>query len=214
MVRQRSGILHIEPSSRCTIACMHCPRTMYPDLVEIEDIDIDTVVRACQGIDMLVMCGNHGDPIYHADLHGLVHGVRSAHPDLRICIITNGAHRTITWWERLASMLREGDELVFSIDGLPENNHVYRTNSRWDTIEQAVRCVRRVNAVVSMTWKWILFNYNEDEVARGIALARSLGFNHFKVIESTRMEDGDPLRASRGINHVREELVASGIPTV
>lgn len=207
-------ILHIEPSTRCTISCMHCPRTMYPSHLAIEDIDIDTVVRACRGIEILVMCGNHGDPIYHADLHGLVRRVRAAHPDIRVCVITNGSHRTVQWWEEFARLLADGDEVVFSIDGMPWNNHIYRVNSRWATIERAVQTLRTTNPRIALTWKWILFNYNQDQVTDGIELARSMGFRHFKVIESTRLEDVDPLRASRGINQVREELGASGISTM
>ena len=214
MSEPRRRILHIEPSSRCTIACMHCPRTKYPDHMSIEDIDIDTVVRACSGFDTLAMCGNHGDPIYHPDLHGLLGRVRSAYPAMTFFIITNGSHRTARWWGDLAAILRDGDELVFSIDGLPENNHLYRENSRWNTIEDAVRAVRAVNREVAMTWKWILFNYNEHQVLRGIRLAKSLGFNHFKVVGSTREEENDPLLATRTVIDVREELIASGIPTV
>lgn len=207
----RKKVLHVEPSTRCTIACPHCPRTMYLGDVSIHDCDIDMVVNACHGIDRLALCGNHGDPIYHPRFHDLISGVKTAHPDICIDINTNGAFRSADWWRKLALILDEKDELVFSIDGMPYNNHIYRVNSKWKHIEEAVTTVRSINKKVNMVWKWILFNYNEDEVLQGIRLAKKMGFNWFKVIGSTRDEDDDKLRASKTVQQIREEFIASGI---
>lgn len=214
MHADRRAILHIEPSTRCTLACVHCPRTAYPGSVDICDIDVDLAVEACRGVRMLSLCGDHGDPIYHPRFHELIGAIRSSNPDIAFWINTNGAFRSRDWWADLAGLLDGRDSVAFSIDGLPRNNHIYRTNSRWPTIELGIRTLRSANPGLSMEWKWILFNYNQDDVRDGVRLAKRLGFNYFTLIGSTRIEDPDPVMATRGIGDIREELIASGIPTM
>lgn len=206
--------LHLEPTTRCTLACIHCPRTAYPGSVAIADMDIDLAVEACKGVRKLAMCGDHGDPIYHPRFHELVRAIRGSNPGIEFWINTNGAFRDRDWWADLAVLLDERDCVAFSIDGLPHNNHIYRTNSRWPSVERGIIALREANPLVSMEWKWILFNYNQDDVGRGVRLAKRLGFNYFTLIGSTRIEDSDPVLATRGVHEVREELIASGIPTL
>jgi hypothetical protein len=185
----RDRVIHIEPSSRCAIACHNCPRTEQRGNYLIGDCDIDTVVRACDGYKKVIMCGDHGDPIYHANLHGLISGLRLAYPSICIDIVTNGSHRSQTWWERLTPLLHKGDSVIFSIDGMPDNNHIYRENSSWPSIETAIKILRG-NPNVRMVWKWIVFKYNELQIQQGMSLAKDLGFNKFLCIHSIRYAHG------------------------
>lgn len=212
--RERIKVLHIEPSTRCTLACIHCPRTIHSELVGIDDIDIDMIVRQCEGVEELSMCGDHGDPIYHPRFHELLESVRAAYPDIRFWINTNGAFRSREWWARLAGILDGRDVVVFSIDGLPNNNHIYRVNSKWEGIEQGVEALRSGNPKLWMIWKWILFNYNENDVMAGMRLAKRMGFNQFKVIGSSRERLPDPVLATKTVRDVRRELIASGLSTL
>jgi MoaA/NifB/PqqE/SkfB family radical SAM enzyme len=155
------------------------------------------------------MCGNHGDPIYHADFHGLISSLRADQPHVRFDIITNGAHRSTSWWETTARLLVPGDRITFSIDGMPHNNHQYRINSRWQSIEDAVIVLRKHGLPqLDLTWKWILFRYNEDEVQAGIDLAKQLGFNRFTLVDSIRNEPGETLTPTRSINSILEHVHA------
>lgn len=203
------NIIHIEPSTRCTLLCPQCPRTEYIDRISPEDCDIDITVKGCRGFDTIIMCGNHGDPIYHADFHGLISSLRADQPHVRFDIITNGAHRSTSWWETTARLLVPGDRITFSIDGMPHNNHQYRINSRWQSIEDAVIVLRKHGLPqLDLTWKWILFRYNEDEVQAGIDLAKQLGFNRFTLVDSIRNEPGETLTPTRSINSILEHVHA------
>ena len=199
--------IHIEPSSRCTLLCPQCPRTEYLDRISVDDCDIDATVRACQDYQTVVMCGNHGDPIYHAAFHQLIAALKQSKQNRDIRITTNGAFRSASWWEDLAVMLQHQDDAVtFSIDGMPDTNHIYRVNSRWPTIESGIKALRRVNPTLRLLWKWILFRHNEHQIMDGMSLAKDLGFNGFMVVNSTRYEDGHFLTPTITYADIREQM--------
>jgi MoaA/NifB/PqqE/SkfB family radical SAM enzyme len=106
---------------------------------------------------------------------------------------TNGAFRSIDWWKKTANILRYRDSITFSIDGLPTNNHLYRVNSKWETIENGIRTLVECNPDIKIEWKWILFKYNQYDIDAGVELARKLGFHKFRIVKSVRYEIEDPL---------------------
>ena len=200
--------IHIEPSSRCTIACPQCPRTEYIDRMHTQDCDIAAMVAACRGFDDVLMCGNHGDPIYHRDFHGLIKALKHEHADRSIRIITNGAFRGQQWWETTADLLRhDRDSISFSIDGLPYNNHLYRVNSDWPSIELGIKTLRRVNPTLRLVWKWIAFQYNQDDAAAAITLARELGMNRFTLVSSVRYEPDHWLTPTQSFSEIKRKAV-------
>ena len=185
-----SKTLQLEVTNRCTIACPACPRTIYQDMLVINDVAIDAVVRACNGFDRVFMCGNEGDPIYHPQFKELLAAIRTAHPHISFNWHTNGSFRTKQWWEELMTVLDERDHIVFSIDGMPHNNHMYRVNSKWSFIKDAIDAVVSSDKKVRTTWKWILFDYNQSDIFDGIALAKELGINLFNLNVSNRTAPG------------------------
>lgn len=183
--KMKNNAIHLEPTSRCTLGCSNCIRTQYIDSIPIEDCDIDMVIKATKEKNWLHMCGNHGDPIYHPKFHELLHGVRKENPTIVFSMHTNGAFRSIDWWEKTASLLtNKKDTIYFSIDGLPNNNHIYRVNSKWESIENGIRTLARVNPNLKLIWKWIVFKYNQNQIDEGIELAKKLGFSEFEMVNS------------------------------
>jgi sulfatase maturation enzyme AslB (radical SAM superfamily) len=119
-------------------------------------------------------------------------------PDIEIDFETNGSHRSKTWWNETASILRKTDYVTFSIDGLPHNNHIYRKNSDWDSIKIGIDQLRLQNKA-RMIWKWIYFKYNQFDIKEGYRLSKDMGFYKFKIVQSDRHFDGDPLKPNRPI---------------
>lgn len=201
-------VLHIEPSSRCTLACPQCPRTEYIDRIMPEDCDIAVIARACKNFDAVIMCGNHGDPIYHSDFHGLVNAIRQNNPRIGIRIVTNGAFRSEAWWKTTAALLDASlDSVTFSIDGIPSNNHLYRVNSKWPSIETAIRTLSTSNPNLVLIWKWILFRYNENNIADGIDIAAELGIKKFIMVSSVRYEKDHWLTPSQSYDDIKRETL-------
>jgi MoaA/NifB/PqqE/SkfB family radical SAM enzyme len=201
------GVLHIEPSSRCTLRCPQCPRTEHIDNIELEDCDIESTVKLVKEKKHVIMCGNHGDAIYHPKFHELISSMRTSNPQLSIGMHTNGAFRSIDWWKKTASILDHRDNIIFSIDGLPTNNHLYRVNSKWESIENGIRTLVEHNPDIRIVWKWILFKYNQHDIDEGIELARKLGFHGFRVVNSVRYEDDDPQTPSIDWKEIEKRYV-------
>ena len=70
--------LHVEPTSRCTLACPRCERTVFLDKFgkknfSIDDLNIASLENFIDTpVDDITLCGNIGDPIYHREFINLV----------------------------------------------------------------------------------------------------------------------------------------------
>ena len=204
-------IIHIEPTTRCTIGCPQCPRTEHIDMVSIQDCNITDMTKACAGFDLVHLCGNHGDPIYHPQFHKLISTLRSDNPTVMFSMHTNGAFRNQEWWKTTARLFTGQDSITFSIDGLPSNNHIYRVNSRWQSVHDAVTTLRKYNADLQLIWKWIVFKYNQDDITTGIDLATDLGFDRFLMVKSYRRQQDDPLTSTMTFDDLKEQISAKSL---
>lgn len=188
--------LHIEPTSRCTLACPRCERTVLLDKFtkknfSINDLDIAALENFIDTpVDYIHLCGNLGDPIYHREFIKLV---KMLIPKCqRVWITTNGSYKSRKWWKTLNSVLRSSDVIRFSIDGLPENFTEYRVGADWDSILVGIEeCVAGPS---NTAWKYIPFNFNEHDIDAAKKLSNNLGIDEFLVSPSDRWLINDPLR--------------------
>jgi len=67
------------------------------------------------------------------------------------------------------------------------------------------------NDSLELVWKWIIFRYNENDVAEGMRLAKDLGFDKFLLVKSYRADDDDPLTSSQSLSDLKEQLVAASL---
>lgn len=206
MLSIRDQVIHMEPSSRCTLACLECPRTIHSGEYEVGDCDVDLMADHCARFDTVMLCGNHGDPIYHPRFIDLIRSIRQRNRSVSFVIDTNGSFRSTRWWTDLAAELTEKDTVIFSIDGMPWNYHLYRVNSDWKSIESGIIALREKNQSVHLCWKWILFRYNQDEVISGISMATDLGFDSFALVYSARYGLHDHLIPTRSNEDIEMEI--------
>lgn len=187
---------HLELSSRCVISCPKCPRTTRKGDYTVTDLSLqkikkffnDEVLRDAKDI---ILCGNHGDPIYNYEFHKIISFFREH--EKPICLITNGSSKNSEWWEKTASILNSKyDRITFSIDGLEDTNHLYRVGSKWDTVINAVKICVKNN--VKVTWKFIVFKHNEHQIEAATTLASELGIYKFEIVKSNRFDKKDLLR--------------------
>lgn len=185
--------MHIELTSRCTLSCPGCPRTVVAQRLGSfpkQDLDLDlfeTFINTPAGhaIPRFFLEGNHGDPIYYPKLLEFIDRFRH---EKNYTIVTNGAFRDEKFWHALGTRLTANDQVVFSIDGLPENNHVYRKNSDWSTIQVGLETL--MTYPVQVVWKTIIFNYNYQQLDQIQALAESFGAT-FTSQTTSRFGDDD-----------------------
>lgn len=192
--------MHIELTSRCTLACPGCPRTVianklgsYPK----QDLDLDLFASFVdtptgRNIPKFFLEGNHGDPIYYPQLVEFIDRFRK---EKIYTIVTNGSYRDAKFWHELGSRLTKNDWIIFSIDGLPENNHLYRKNSDWASIQIGLETLK--NYEVNVGWKTIIFNYNYKQLSQIQDLAESFGAEF--VTETTSRFGDETLRPPQNL---------------
>jgi len=182
---------YIEVTNMCTLECSGCARTRFIEqwpnhwknynldhnlLDQFLDIDIEGM--------KFVLSGNYGDPIYHPNLYSIINMLKSR--GAFIDIVTNGSYRKQSWWKKILSLLDSGDNITFSIDGIPENFTEYRKNADWKSIEVAIKeCVKSSSTTL---WKYIVFSFNEYNIEDAKRLSDSYGIDNFVLNHSDRFD--------------------------
>lgn len=182
--------LHLELTTRCSLSCPACPRTWFSDTLHrpVPKQDIDRRVLwdflscdTAQTIDTFRIEGNHGDAIYWPEFLDFLREWRHSK---RFHIVTNGSRQRPEFWTELRDLLTEQDRITFSIDGLEDTNHLYRRNSDWASIMQAISIISQGTA--QLNWKTIVFSHNQHQLAEIEALARGSGADQFELVKSHR----------------------------
>ena len=171
--------LHLELTTRCTLGCPGCNRTIFADRFNRAypkiDLDLDHLIKFfdCESgrrIESFTLCGDYGDSIYYPRLLELIKAFRDTKT---FRIVTNGSHRDEKFWHNLIDLLTPADSINFSIDGLEDYNHLYRKNADWDSIMIGLNCVSASN--IPFTWNTNLFNFNYNKIDEIRAFAEGLG---------------------------------------
>ena len=207
--------LHIEPTTRCIIACPACPRTVWYDItkqpVKKEELDVVALEKFLdcatgKEIDEFVLCGDYGDPIYYPDLFKLISRFRDR---VSFTIITNGSGQKDSFWNTLSTLMTTKDTIIFSIDGQENTNHLYRVNSNWNSIMTGLDIM--VKSPAQVHWKTIIFKFNHDKLAEIKKFAISKGATwHAEKTHRHGNDDLVPPTDYVQVNHVfRDEFTNS-----
>jgi MoaA/NifB/PqqE/SkfB family radical SAM enzyme len=208
---------HIEPSSICTLKCPRCPRAEIPESLLNRQLTLkffqtqlgaDTIKQ----IKKITFCGNDGDPIYCRDFLDICEWIKQVNPTIQLVLITNGSHKQINWWQRLANIFDANDEIHWSIDGWDqESNQQYRINSDWESIMSGITTFAQHNTGTYRTWATIAFRFNEDHLIRIKTMALAAGFDSYQLTKSTKFGSKYP---TYGVNDplepVNAQMISSG----
>jgi MoaA/NifB/PqqE/SkfB family radical SAM enzyme len=167
------------------------------------DLDIDHLYQfldcdAGKRVSHFALEGNHGDSIYYPQLFDFIDRFRDTKT---FTIVTNGSYKDKKFWHELASRLTNKDLIMFSIDGLEHNHHVYRQNSDWATTMLGVKTVAEYP--VQLAWKTLIFDYNYQEINQIQQFAESMGAKFISEITS-RFGDEKLRPPQHLVDHTRE----------
>lgn len=177
--------LHIEPTSRCVLACPACPRTSWTEITKKRmpknDLSIDDFLTfldcdAGKYVKDLRLCGDYGDPIYYPELLKFIDTFRHKN----IIIHTNGSSQKSQLWRDLASRLTNNDTIIFGIDGLYDDNVIYRKNANWDSIMMAIDTIRNYSDA-KIKWQTIIFKFNQNKISEIKDFAESKGAEFYTI---------------------------------
>lgn len=173
---------HIDATTYCNARCPQCVRNFYGwnepinfPLVHLSYDKLESIVNQIpHKIDSL-FCGNFGDPLMNPDLNKLItlfnHNI----------INTNGSIGTKDTWENLAI---SNTNVVFSIDGLEDTNHIYRQDVRWDAIMKRVEWF--IQSGGTANWKFIVFEHNAHQIHEAEKRSKDMGFESFNTVNHGR----------------------------
>ena len=184
--------LHIEPTNICTLKCAGCARTRFidqwPQHWRNNSLDVSVLMKFLD-IDLtnvpVTFCGNYGDPIYHPDFVNMIREFKNRRAHIKI--VTNGSYKTPEWWQELTQCLDENDQVIFSVDGVPDNFTQYRVNADWPSIQSAMTICAQAKCKTS--WKFIPFVFNQSSIDQARILSQSLGIDQFEISPSDRFDE-------------------------
>ena len=184
--------LHIEVSSICTLKCPRCPRSEIPETLLNKQLNFDFFKNQIgsnkiKELRQILFCGNDGDPIYCKDFLEICEWIKTTNPNINLRIVTNGSYKKKEWWEKLAKITNEHDEITWSLDGWDnKNNNLYRMNSDWDSILEGIVTFFKNNDCTFRVWGIIPFSFNENKLDTIKEYAKDLGFHQFRITKSSK----------------------------
>lgn len=201
--------IHIELTNACNAACPMCARfhnnspLVRPDL-EIEQITLDQFKEwfspeTLRKMQIILFCGTHGDPGMARDLYEICEYIAESNPDSCVRLHTNGGMRKPEWWAKFGALVaaqrqdHKKWQVIFSVDGLRDTNHIYRRNVNWDSLEANMRAFCKAGG--NAEWDYLIFKHNEHQIDEARALAAEIGFDNFIPKKALGVDDGNNLHA-------------------
>jgi sulfatase maturation enzyme AslB (radical SAM superfamily) len=136
---------------------------------------------------MILAEGNFGDMQMNPYMIDIWRYLKSIAPaTTRMMATTNGGARDKNFWESLAAL---DIDVIFSIDGLEDTNHLYRQDVNWHRLMTNVK-----NFIAKggrATWKFIEFNHNQHQIETARTLANEMGFYGFYVVNQSTQKNQD-----------------------
>ena len=145
------------------------------------------------------------DPIYSGVFIDQLKYLNTLDRRPSVNISTNGSGRNKLWWEKLSALIKHNDRVEFAIDGLEDTNHLYRVNSKWNTIMLGVKTLRE-NFVGNMWWRYVIFEHNFHQIVEARDLAHRLGFNSFRPVVGDSRTPSKMILRSKTFKEIQYDL--------
>lgn len=185
--------IHLEITQKCQASCPMCDRNQnggalnpHIDLSELTLEDCKKIFepKFISQLDAMYMCGNLGDPIIAQDTLEVFKYFRTHNDKIWLSMNTNAGARPGEWWKELAKVIGKNGEIIFSIDGLEDTNHIYRQGVVWKNVENSFRSF--IEAGGRARWDFLIFDHNQHQVEEARALSTKLGFEKFVAKKTGR----------------------------
>ena len=209
--------MHIELTNGCNAACPMCVRFLNnsphirPDL-EVGQITLDKFKQyfpphIIKKTSLVLFCGVHGDPCTARDTFEICQYIHDCSESTAVRINTNGGMRRPDWWTEMGKLFHKHFlhfpkkphwEIVFSIDGLEDTNHLYRRNVDWHILIDNVRAF--ITAGGYAVWDYLIFKHNEHQLDQARDFSKQLGFRDFVPKKALGVDDGQYLTPMSVLN--------------
>lgn len=205
--------INVDTSTRCLMQCPFCSRQNFvakyqwhtgKRLIKTNrtfygDLKPENALQMANSFDRISFCGQISDPIFHKNLFSILEALDQGTAIRTLEFHTVASGKKMAWWERVFSHMENAKyktDLIIGIDGIDQKTASHRIGQNFEEAWEVLRYFadnKRDN--IDITWQFIPFLYNEDEVLTAAETAVSLGIN-LLLLKSSR--------------HVVEHKTASG----
>lgn len=190
-------VIELELTNKCNATCPMCARTINGktrknmELIELDikflkNIDIEIIKK----LKKIEIKGGYGEGILHSEFLKIIKYFININPCIFIEIHTNGSLKTKNFWKQLAVLFTTYNikhDVIFSIDGLEDTNHLYRKGTIWNKIIDNAK--EFINNGGYASWFYLIFKHNEHQIDLAEQLSKQLGFKQFVTKVSSRFND-------------------------
>lgn len=174
--------IELEITNDCNAACPGCARTKQASEMKITSFGLEDIKRLFptkESIDKKIFkfCGVLGDPAMNIECLDMVKYLVENGAWCQLS--TNGGVQKAEWWRELGELSARTNsvDVSFCVDGHKETNHIYRVNTKFDTIARNMQAYSEGGeGKASATWMFIVFDHNEYELDVAKTHATELGF--------------------------------------
>lgn len=180
--------VNLDITNRCTLLCPKCARQDTDIFKQGADMSDSAFDKILDHFDRIVFCGQYADPVFHPNFHNFLEKCYNAGKET---VVYNAASQRPLKWYYDAFNSNPKAEWIFGIDGLPKDSNKYRINQNGEKLFDVMS--KATDYLDKVTWSYIVFKYNQNDVDTCRQLADNVGVN-FSLCYSTRWTDNDPLK--------------------
>ena len=199
--------IQIETTSRCTLACPYCARTVQKGTGKYYkgDLSLDVLhdIINTREWERVNDCGNYGDPTFYKQYHEFLDIMIDSPVKMYNCSVA-ATGRPKSWWkitiDKFLKIKQKSTKvnIVFGIDGLRETSSKHRINQNFDEIwNNMIDCK---NAGLNSIWQVIATSDNEHEINKIHKIGEELSIP-IRLVMSPRFKPNDKLKP-RNLNLV------------
>ena len=189
--------IQIDVTSYCNSFCGSCIRNIkggpVNPLMKLQHMPWDMWKKISNytkknNVHLLNFNGNYGDFTSHPNIIEMLEYLYSCNSTIKLSIHTNGGARNESFWKSLAVITNKfpDSQVVFSIDGLEDTNHIYRRGVDFNKVIENAKIF--IHAGGAARWRMIVFDHNKHQLGEARDMARSLGFWAFALNRSHATE--------------------------
>lgn len=166
--------IQISLSTKCNINCRFCLKEhlkRYYNFIENIDMDEELACRIVKKrFDGIQICSNRGEALMHPSIDNIL---KTAKINNSIIFVTNASLKNKKWWADLANLFDDKDKVIFPLDGIGNKSHNKHRQSDFYIVLNNIETF--VNNGGKAIWRYILFEYNQDQVETAKRFAKDIG---------------------------------------
>lgn len=194
MLKDNVREIEVDLTGSCNLKCSLCALQRRNDIEKQQPdiLELINFLEEYKNLTRIYLCGEYSEPMAYKSIIDLIKYIHSR--DLSVDISTNGSLHTRQWWKEMSGLLKEGDNVSFTVDGHTQEIHnQYRAGSNLaKVLDNALAFIDKEKK--HDTTLTIRFKHNNPYMDDIKKLVKKIGFNNHKIVNcKPSMEENRPV---------------------